>query len=440
MDNFQTSLFYSLQTFIESSPLYRKYFYLFQALDLSDLPDRNWGVGCTGYSRRAMLRALIVKTLEGIVSIPRLVEYLQNHPVIAEMCDFNMMKKLPDESQFYRFLKHINNSVLEKIHHKINKTLIEQGVISMDTFILDSKPIMAASKDNNFKNPNRNTTNKKKPKRNPTATLSYYSYQEISGKKHFIFFWGYRTHVIVSKEGIPLIELTLPNNQTDAKVAKKLINKLKKVYGFKKKSIFIADAAYDEKDMYNFIVEQLKCQAFIPINPRNTQPEKNFSTKGLPLCEANLEMKSNGRFKEGNRERIKFRCPLKTDKKFAQKYPQGCPVNHPRFFEGKQSRMGGTKYLDITNDARAKIPRDSAFFKETYKLRTEVERYFSRLGNREIEQTTYYKSKAIKNQMTLAHMSLSLVAYAAAILMKKPDKIRCFRTFAQQPLAFKKAA
>ena len=95
MDNFQTSLFYSLQTFIESSPLYRKYFYLFQALDLSDLPDRNWGVGCTGYSRRAMLRALIVKTLEGIVSIPRLVAYLQNHPVIAEMCGFNMMKKLP---------------------------------------------------------------------------------------------------------------------------------------------------------------------------------------------------------------------------------------------------------------------------------------------------------------------------------------------------------
>ncbi len=162
MNNFQTSLFYSLQTFVESSPLYRKYFYLFKALDLSEIPDRNWSVGCTGYSRRAILRALIVKTLEGIASIPRLVEYLENHPVIAEMCGFNMMKKLPDESQFYRFLKHINNSVLEKIHHNINKTLIEQGIISMDTFVLDSKPILAASKDNNFKNPNRNTTNKKK--------------------------------------------------------------------------------------------------------------------------------------------------------------------------------------------------------------------------------------------------------------------------------------
>jgi len=244
--------------------------------------------------------------------------------------------------------------------------------------------------------------------------------------------------VIVSKEGIPLIELTLPNNQTDAKVAKKLINKLKRVYRFKKNAIFIADAAYDEKDMYNFIVEQLKCQAFISINPRNTQPEKTFGPNGLPLCDANLEMKSNGKCKDAKRERIKFRCPLKIDKIVAQKYPQGCPVNHPRFFEGKQ--YGCTKYLDITNDARAKVPRDTRLFKETYKLRTEVERYFSRLGNRDIEQTTYYKSKAIKNQMTIAHLSLSLVAYAAAILMKRPDKIRCFRTFAQEPIPIKQAA
>jgi hypothetical protein len=73
-----------------------------------------------------------------------------------------MLKKMPDESQFYRFLKQVKHSELEKIHHKINQALIEQGIISMDTFILDSKPIMAASKENNFKNPNRNTTDKKK--------------------------------------------------------------------------------------------------------------------------------------------------------------------------------------------------------------------------------------------------------------------------------------
>jgi transposase len=440
MFNFQTSIFYNLQEFLDSSPLYRKYYLLFTGLDLSDIPDRNKGVGCTGYSRRAMLRAFIVKHLEEIKTVPRLIDYLNSHPVIAELCGFDMRTSLPDKSQFYRFLKTTNNSLLQNIYYRINKQLIEQDSISLDTFIMDSKPIMAATKHNNFKNPNRNTTNKyNKPKRNPAATLGYYCYQNINGiKKNHLFYWGYRTHVIVTKQGIPLIELTLPNNQTDAKVAKKLIKKLKRVYGLKKGSIFIADAGYDEKDLYDFIVEQLKCQAFIPINPRNTQHDKQFSPNGHPICDAGIEMKSNGIMTETKRTRIKYRCPLKVNNKLTEQYPNGCPSNHSRFFEGKQ--YGCTKYVDITDDARARVPRDSITYQQTYNLRTEVERYFSRLGDREVEQTTHYNLRSIKNQMTIAHLSLSLIAYAAAVLMKQPDKIRCYRTFAHNYTPLKAAA
>ena len=440
MFNFQTSIFYNLQEFIESSPLYRKYYLLFRGLDLSDIPDRNQGVGCTGYSRRAMLRAFIVKHLEEIKTVPRLIDYLDSHPVIAELCGFDMRTSLPDESQFYRFLKTTNNSLLQQLYYRINKKLIADDMISLDTFIMDSKPVMAATKDNNLKNRNRNTTNKnKKPKRNPAATLSYYSYQNINGtKKNQLFYWGYRTHVIVTKQGIALIELTLPNNQTDAKVAKKLINKLKRVYGLKKGAIFIADAGYDEKDLYDFIVAQLKCQAFIPINPRNTKHDKQFSATGCPLCEAGLAMKSQGIITEPKRTRIKYRCPLKVNHQLAEQYPTGCPSNHSKFFEGKH--YGCTKYVDITDDARASVPRDSSTYQQTYQLRTEVERYFSRLGDREVEQTTHYNMRSIKNQMTIAHLSLSLIAYAAAVLMKQPDKIRCYRTFAHDYIPIKSAA
>jgi hypothetical protein len=59
-----------------------------------------------------------------------------------------------------------------------------------------------------------------------------------------------------------------------------------------------------------------------------------------------------------------------------------------------------------------------------------VKQYFARLGDREVEQTTHYQMRSIKNQMTIAHLSLSLLAYTAALLMKQPDKIRCYRTFA----------
>lgn len=430
MQHFQTSLFYDLRELIENAPLLRKYYYLFQALDLSALPDKNYGKGATGYSRHAMLRSFIVKHLEAIKSVPQLIEYLQSIPPLQEMCGFEL-GSLPDETQFYRFLKKNKNSTYKAIHQNINKTLIENEILDMDQFIMDSKPIMAASKENNLKNPNRNTTDKDKiPKRNPRATLSYYSCQVVKGnKKNMLFFWGYRTHTLVTKEGICLIELTLPNNITDQQAAFKLFKALKRQYGVKKDSIFLADKAYDVKDLYDYIVQELKSKAYIPINPRNTQNNKTFGPHGCPLCQAGIEMKSAGRFKEGKRERIKFRCPLKTSKKTAAQYGNTCPAHHASFDTGKC--YGCTKYLDVTNDARAQVPRDSKEYRETFKGRQVVEQYFARLGDREVEQTTHYSLTSIKNQMTIAHLTASLIALAAATLMDRKNKIRCYRTFAQ---------
>jgi hypothetical protein len=429
MYHVQTSLFYDLQELIRNSSLLRKYYYLFQALDLSILPDRNHGVGRTGHSQHAIMRAFIVKHLERIKSVPQLIEYLEAIPPLLELCGFTL-GNIPDESQFYRFLKDTPNSILKDIHHRLNRCLVQPGLVSLDELIIDSKPVMAATKENNLKNPARNTTNKAKtPKRNAAATLSYYSCQVINGKKeNMLFFWGYRTHVIISKQGIPLVEMTLPNNITDQEVAFKLLGDLKRRYKLKKGFLFLADKAYDVRELYTFIVEKLKGIPYIPINPRNQKDDKTLGPHGCPLCDGGLEMRSAGRWTEGNRRRVKFRCPLKTKKKKAAAHNNGCPVNHPSFNTAKC--YGCTKYLDVTDDARARVPRDSKEFKETFKDREFVEQYFARLGDREAEQTTHYSLKAVRNQMTIAHLTASLVGVAAAILLKQPDKMRCCRTFA----------
>jgi len=432
MQHLQTSFFYDLQELIRSAPLLRKYYLIFKALDLSALKDRNYGVGATGHLRHAMLRAFIVKHLEGIKSVPLLIDYLNSIPPLLEMCGFEL-GNLPDESQFYRFLQKTKNSTLKTIHQKANQLLIESDFASLDEFILDSKPVMAATKENNFKNPNRNTKDKtKRPKRNPRATLGYYSCQIIDGKKEkLLFFWGYRTHAIVTKEGICLVEKTLPNNITDAEAAFSLIRDLKRRFRFKKDAIFIGDKAYDIRELYTFIVEEMKSQPYIPVNPRNQKDDKTFGPHGCPICDASFEMKSVGRWTEGNRERIKFRCPIKAGKKFAAGVGDSCPVEHPSFDTGKC--YGCTKYLDVTDDARSRVPRDSKEFKETFKDRQIIEQYFSRLGDREVEQTTHYSPTAISNQMTIAHLSASLIAVAATIVLKQPEKIRCYRTFARLP-------
>ena len=61
MQNFQLSLFYDLQAIIQTSNFHKKYYLLFNSLDLSAFPDKNYGLGRTGYSRHAMLKAFIVK-------------------------------------------------------------------------------------------------------------------------------------------------------------------------------------------------------------------------------------------------------------------------------------------------------------------------------------------------------------------------------------------
>ena len=432
MYHVQTSLFYNLQELIRNSSLLRKYFYLFQALDLSILTDRNYSVGRTGHSQHAILRAFIVKHLQQIKSVPQLIEYIEANPPLLELCGFTL-GDMPDESQFYRFLTDTDNTILKEIHYRLNKRLIEQGLVTLSMFIIDSKPVMAATKENNLKNPARNTTDKNKtPDRNPSATLSYYSCQVLNGKKeNMLFFWGYRTHVIISKEGISLVEITLPNNITDQQVAFKLLKELKRRYKVKKGFLFLADKAYDVRDLYTFIVEKMKGNPYIPINPRNQKDDYTFGPHGCPMCDGGLEMKSAGRWTEGNRERIKFRCPLKTSKKAAEKYNNTCPANHSSFDTGKC--YGCTKYIDVTDDARARVPRDSKEFKETFKQREFVEQYFARLGDREAEQTTHYSLKTVRNQMTIAHLTASLIGVAAAILLKHPEKMRCHMTFAQLP-------
>ena len=157
MQNFQLSLFYDYYTFVKTSNFYRKYDAIFSVLDLSGFPDKNTEVGRTGYSRRAILRALIVKHLEEIKSIPRLIEFLDAHPMLTEMCGFPM-GCLPDESQFYRFIKEVPNGHIQEIHFRINKILIEKSIATLDIFVIDSKPVKTTTRENNHKNPNRNTT------------------------------------------------------------------------------------------------------------------------------------------------------------------------------------------------------------------------------------------------------------------------------------------
>ena len=130
-----------------------------------------------------------------------------------------------------------------------------------------------------------------------------------------------------------------------------------------------------------------------------------------------------GVWQEGNRTRLKERCPLKVSEKIADKFPGGCPCGHPQF-----AGYGCTAYQDLTDDARSRVQRDTPRFKKIYRKRQTVEQAFERVHALGIEEARHYGLTAIRNSNTIDYLALALVALAA-VRMKKPHNIRCYRTF-----------
>ena len=413
---------------VRTLPIIRKYENIFAQLDLSHIPEFNHGVGADGTSQHALVRAFLIRSLESLNTVSALIRFLQANPALICLCGFRN-QRIPDNSQFYRFLKKTKHSILDDLLYKANQTLIEEKVLSLNITAVDSKPVKALTKHNNPKNPHRDLINKnKKIKRNPKATLSYYSYMPTTDpntkKKNFTFFWGYRSHAIVdATSGLAIVEATYPNNMPDEKIARKLYKKLKRLYRPEKGMVVIGDKAYDVRDFYTFLVKYIKARPIIAINPRNTQPDLKYSENGLRICSAGLEMIPNGVFKGGNRLRLKQRCPLKASKHIAAKYPNGCPCNNPKF-----NRYGCTAYQDLTDDARSRVQRGTPRFENLLSKRFVVEQTFSRLQELQIEQARHYSLSTIRNANTIDYLALALVALVA-VRLNKPEKIRCFRTF-----------
>lgn len=415
---------------LRTLPITLKYEKIFAELDLSHIPEFNQGLGANGTSQHALVRAFVIRSLESLKTVSALIRFLESNPALICLCGFRDFA-IPHNSQFYRFLKKTNHSVIEDLLYCTNTALIEEKTITFDITAVDSKPVKALTKHNNFKNPHREQKNKyRKIKRNPKATLGYYSYipktNPETKAKQFTFFWGYRSHAIVdAKSGLAIVEGTYPNNMTDDKVARKLFKKLKRLYKPQKGFIVIADKAYDVRNFYTFLVKQIKAEPIIPINPRNTKLDLKYSKNRHRICQAGLEMTPSGIFKDGNRLRLKERCPLKASRKVAARYPDGCPCNNPKF-----NGYGCTAYQDLTDDERSRVQRGTPRFKKLYSRRFVVEQTFSRLQELKLEEARHYSLTAIRNSNTIDYLSLALVALAA-VRMNRPNKIRCFRTFMQ---------
>ena len=134
---------------------------------------------------------------------------------------------------------------------------------------------------------------------------------------------------------------------------------------------FLGDGAHDNSPTYK-LMEKVECEPFIPLNDRN---KDNFTYQpcpinelGIPICKCDEPMVYNGYCPD--RMRIKWRCPLKANKKFAEK--KQCRENN----YCTTSNYGRVVYTYSQNNLRlfTKTPRGSEKWLNTYDKRTSSER------------------------------------------------------------------
>lgn len=71
--------------------------------------------GTSGFSRHALFRAFIVMKYEKFTQITDLKDFLENNLIIAQLCGFDILKKLPSYWTFEKFIMNISNSYLKEI-------------------------------------------------------------------------------------------------------------------------------------------------------------------------------------------------------------------------------------------------------------------------------------------------------------------------------------
>ncbi len=409
----------------EALPPRVRYGQLFSLLPLpaEPAPQR----GRRPVSRNALVKALVYRALRRLHTLGDLVFELNNNHSVATALGFSPTGRMPSVERFSSFLRKTPNEYLQQIRRRLVAELLAEGVIAAKVLTLDSCPIPVQVKENNPKVMLRhNRFDKTSPPRgDPEAGVGVTIHCPSRGKKEVNFFWGYRNHVLGDAvTELPLEEATHPANVHELTVGRKLLHWARRTFGESTEAV-AADAEFDSEDILEFILNTLKAEPVIPHNPRREQPTTHTIRKGKVYCLADLEMVHRGKMtvKSTGITYRQYSCPLHWRKRDAKQF-LFCPAQHPKYFE----QEGCNVLIRLTPTVRSQIPYGSSTFIETYNKRTSVERIFSRLLAIAAQKPTVRGVTAVSNHVTIAHITVLLVAKAAHA-SGHPDKLRFVRSF-----------
>jgi len=379
-----------------TDPVAARYRALFATIDWSLLdpaPMHPRRPGPHGVSQRTIVQVLLVKVGERLGSIPRLHQYLLDHPALRLELG---VERLPQERQLRRWQQQAA-PLLAQVLTQSAKTVAAQVPQIGALVALDATHHVAWVANNN-----QNQTMAHRfdaahpPPGDPDCRLGAKTRHPTPFGPVKQAFWGYHSGLMVSTTpgAVAVLAATVtPVVAQEITLAPALQQQVEAVLGAPPASL-TADAAFDSVALWDWVVAP-GGSAAIALNARGRS--LRHTPAGVPLCAQGKPMRPV-RHRDPATPCQHYACPLKGDRQAT------CP--DARFARGgchthRSASPGGY--------ARRTIDRHSAAYAAAYAKRTTAERIFSQLKSWGLERPIARSLATVQSVLLAGYLLINLM-------------------------------
>ena len=341
-------------------------------------------LGRPNFPFETMLKAYLASYILDVKSTNALIRRLQENPILAIICGFDLSKPLPHRTTFNRFFnklakyQNLVNEIFNEVTTKLHERIPDFGKV----IAIDATPIHSHSHPN------------KKPISDPEAGFVYKGGSQ--GKYRWGF--GYYLHAVIDANSELLITNRLSfHNEREKTLAISLLEQAHHNFPWLTMEAVLADAAYDGSYIFEDIVREFNAEPIIDLATKRVPLVSGSAER--PICPGGLPLVHRRKVRGQN----EWGCPARFGKAICP-LPGKCSLKVAIINPGHDYRRFGYH-----------VPRISPQWQELYNKRSAVERVFSRLKDkRRLDSHCFRGFKKINLHCTLSILVMQAMALSKA--------------------------
>lgn len=342
-----------------------------------------------GYPANSMLRLFCLKHLLNEEHNVYLLQRLASSPKLLDLCGLD---RPPSESTCSRFFRHLTEQrriIEDAIAGMVERLRAELPDIG-DVLSIDGTDIES------YANPKRSS---------PVDEDAAWGIRTVKNKSNRRTetepYYGYKLHMLADATyHLPMQFALTPANSHESPLLPPLVRAAQETYEWLKPDYLVGDKGYDSQTNHKFLVKR-GIKPIIHLRSTNDHSKLHdgiYTDLGAPTCMGGAEM-------------TLVRTDPETGKHLYQCPAGGCK----RYRSGRSmvTRCQDSHWEDPADNLRVIgiVPRQSKEWRDKYKMRMGVERYFSS-GKR---SRLMNKQKYLEMCKVEAHVALSILTYLGTV-------------------------